>query len=291
MIHLILNILFASTFMLSIKWVQVRQREDVVCVGAINYIVAALWVLPEFLRSANDLDVDSSSLVAAITTGVTMGSCYFVAYFFVIYTIKKVGAASSSVVGVLSILVPILCGIAIWNEKPNGLQLVGVLFAFVSLLLIGWKKGSAKDEKRRWFTPFILMCFFVLAGLSRLSQEAFKHVSEPDYRPTFLFAAFLVAAIPSLAILIYRRKWPSWRELGLGFAMGASNILQSHFILKALQSFDGFVVFPVTSAGALVLTTVVANQVLGEKLNRRTVAGIAIAVVALVMLNWLPTES
>ena len=53
MIFLVFNIVFASAFMLAIKWVQIRQREDVITVGAINYIVAAVLIAPEFLH--NDL--------------------------------------------------------------------------------------------------------------------------------------------------------------------------------------------------------------------------------------------
>ena len=47
MIYLLANIVFASAFMLSIKWVQNRKREDVIVVGAVNYVAAMLLSLPE----------------------------------------------------------------------------------------------------------------------------------------------------------------------------------------------------------------------------------------------------
>ena len=53
LLFLLFNVVFASAFTLIIKLVQVRKREDVITVGAINYIVAAVWIAPEFLYQSN----------------------------------------------------------------------------------------------------------------------------------------------------------------------------------------------------------------------------------------------
>jgi multidrug transporter EmrE-like cation transporter len=103
-----------------------------------------------------------------------------------------------------------------------------------------------------------------------------------------LLTAFTVAAIPSVVLLVLRRRKVLPIEMVFGFLMGASNILQTHFVLKSLQYYDGFIVFPVVSAGSLMLTAIVATRMLGERLNRRSRIGIAIAIVALVLLNYLP---
>ncbi len=325
MVYLLLNVVFASAFTLCIKWVQVRAREDILVVGAVNYLVAAALTLPEFLWH----DSSSTPTVAA-SAGATMGVCYFVAFFLLIHAVRWIGAASSTVIGVLSIIVPIACGILIWQEQPNAHQVLGVVLALISLALIGGKRPADFAKERPWFTPLVLVSFFLLAGTSRLAQEVFKHVCEPDQRPIFLFAAFVTTALPSLVILIVKvfapcassslwrpsssglrspsarrgegtlvaakgragilvgrhREFVKWEFL-IGGLMGLANILQSHFILKSLEHFDGFVVFPFTSAGGLVLTTVVATRMLGERLHRRTYWGIFTAVLALFLLHWV----
>ena len=101
--------------------------------------------------------------------------------------------------------------------------------------------------------------------------------------------AYAVATLPSIGILMARRRMPSVAELVFGFVMGSANILQSHFLLKSLQYFDGFFVFPAVSAGSVILTTLVATRMLSEWHTNRTYAGISIAVLALVLLNWLPS--
>ena len=66
-------------------------KEDVFVIGALNYIVAALAILPYYL---NGDWVESSQ--GALWTGGAMGLIYFIAYFFVIYAIKWVGVSATS---------------------------------------------------------------------------------------------------------------------------------------------------------------------------------------------------
>lgn len=246
-----------------------------------------------------------------------MGGVYFIAFFFAIYAIKTVGASTASVVSVLSILMPIIVASVFWGQHPNTLQAVGIGLALLALSLIGAQKkpkpsagiiaSNSPDETqtldeaetsnqpsdetapRAWVIPVVLVLFFLLCGCSRIFQEAFKFVSEPQYKPIFSLAAFTVAGIPSLIFLISKKRWPMPMELVLGTFLGISNILQVHFILLAFDYFAGFIVFPMSSAGGVLLTTAAATGLLGERLTRRTCVGIAISVVALFLLHWLPS--
>ena len=285
MIFLLANIVFASLFGLCLKWLQNRQKEDITNVGMINYIAAAIICYFEFREVPNELITANG-----IGTGATMGLAYFIAFFFVIYAIKYIGVANSTVVGILSICVPILVGVVKWNEQPNMFQWFGIAMSFMALSLIG-KKGDAVQQgtvpDKPWFTPWIVVGFFVLCGMSRLAQEAFRHLCVEDERPVYLMSAFSISAIPALLILIFRRKRITLNELLIGTALGTANMLQTHFILKSLKLYDGFIVFPLTSAGGLMLVTLVATQFMGEKLGKLTYIGIGFACLAMVLLNWV----
>ena len=71
-----------------------------------------------------------------------MGACYFVAFFFVNHAIKYIGASSTTVIAVLSILVPIAFGVFLWNEQPNSYQIVGIALSLLSLTLIGRQRDQ-----------------------------------------------------------------------------------------------------------------------------------------------------
>jgi drug/metabolite transporter (DMT)-like permease len=270
-------------FTLIIKWIHVRGKEDVITVGSINYIVAALAALPYFLNVPS-----SSGTANAFWTGGSMGQVYFIAFFFVIYCVKHVGASITTVVSVLSLLFPITLAAIIWKELPSYTQGVGIIIAVVALLLISVRRSPtslSSNPASYWSATLMLLTFFGLCGCSRLAQETFKHISEPIQRPTFLFSAFGVAGAYSLGALLYRRRRISSTEALLGLMMGLANLLQTQLVLKCLELFPGYIVFTVTSAGAIVLTTLVATLLFKERIEKPVIAGIGLAVVSLFILN------
>lgn len=318
MLPLILHIVFSSAFILLIKWAQIRKTEDELTIGAINYIVAAITIAPVFL-----LNLPEQISAGAIWTGSSMGLIYFLTYFLVIFAVRKIGAASTTVVSTMSILVPIVFAAIYYLEMPSGIQTIGIALALVSLTLIGFKSDHESSAKKAVFKEAVfeearnetlteeassaredstkpvfdsglwvfsvLVIFFLFCGLARIAQEAFKHVVEQEQqtsqRATFGLAAFVTAAIPSLLVLIFRRKKFQVSELAVGGAMGITNILQTLLILAALQQYHGFIVFPIASAGSVVLVAVVASFVLRESLTRRTILGISISVLAVFLLQ------
>lgn len=288
MSYLIANIVFGSSFGLIVKWVENRKAEDSTTVGMINYIVAMFVVVPALMP------IDGRGwTAAAMVTGGANGFAYFVAFFFCVWAIRYIGVANATVVSSLSMLAPIFAGVFIWSEQPNFFQIAGIALAILALTLIG-RKGDAIYRgtvvEKPWFTPWVMVAFFALCALSRLSQESFKHMCDESVeRPVYLFTAFAVASVPSLVVLLWRQKRISVSELMFGVALGIANSVQIHFMLKALSVFDGFIVFPLVSAGGLVLTTAIATVVLGEKLGRMSYLGIAIACIAMILLKGFDT--
>ena len=291
MIYLVCYVIFSSIFTLCIKWVHVRGKEDIITAGAINYIVAALIIAPWFV-----IDGQQTGNRAAIIAGGSMGLMYFINFFFVTWCVRVVGASSTTVVGVLSMLMPIIYAAITWNSQPHWLQGIGIALAFVSLILIGLKpdrqvadvknkKADKSKEPFSWKAPLILGGFFLLCGLSRIAQESFKYESVESQKPTFLLAAFVAAGIPSIILLLWRRRKIMPMEAFVGIAMGVANGSQTWFTLKSLDAMAGFIFFPVSSAGGIIFTMFVAVLWMQEKISRRALIGIGIAVVALVMMN------
>ena len=285
-----------------------RGSEDIITIGAINYIVAASAIAPWYFTG-----IKQTGDFMAIATGGTMGLVYFVAFFFVIYCVRVVGVSSTMVVSSLSLLLPIIVAAFVWDSTPNLIQIAGIALALVSLLMVAVKpkppavkskpltvkskpltvkpkpdKTAAQDvlTAKDWKPLALLFVFFLLCGFSRIAQETFKHESVIDQKPTFLLAAFTIAGIPSLILLIYRLRPILKMELVIGIIMGLSNGLQTFWMLKSLDFIPGYIAFPLSSAGGIFFTTAVATLVLNEKLHKQAYIGIAVSVVALVLLNW-----
>ena len=138
----------------------------------------------------------------------------------------------------------------------------------------------------QWWIFFVLGVFFLICGASRLTQQTCKQLCDgiKDY-PVFLQSAFLCAAIPSFVVLFWRKQKISLLEVVVGFLLGLTNILQSHYILRSLDTYEGFLVFTVTSTGGLVFTTAVAVLYFKEKLSGQSVIGIGVASLSIVFLQ------
>lgn len=128
-------------------------------------------------------------------------------------------------------------------------------------------------------------CSFLIAGGARLTQEAFKHVADKEQKTLFVLSAFAVAGMALFNMLLKRRKIPKIREVVTDACIGLANSLQTLFMLLALDRYAGFIVFPVTSAGGVIVSTVVAVWLLGECLARASYVGIDLASIALLLLQ------
>ena len=231
------------------------------------------------------LDEVKAFSIAACVSGATTGGAYFVAFFFLASTLRWRGAALASVVSRLSILIPILCGILIWHEQPSAMQYAGIVLACVALGLIRRGRLHLNMSELPWYAPLHMALFFIVAGVSRLGTEAFHQTAAPYEKPAFLLAVFGLSAFASVILMLIRRRLPGREELIFGAGIGLANVSQTFVILKALDVYDGFVVFSMVSAGGLVFTALVAVFLMGEKLTRGSCVGIAIAAIALVMLQ------
>ena len=150
-----------------------------------------------------------------------------------------------------------------------------------------------ENKGSHWPVIFVLGIFFLICGASRITQQTCQQLCDgiQDY-PAFLQTAFLAAAIPSIAVLLWRQQRISTLELIVGILLGLTNILQSHYILRSLDVYDGFLVFTITSTGGLVFTTAVAVLYFKEKLNVQSLLGIGLASLSIVFLqlpiaDWL----
>lgn len=279
MIYIVINIVFASAFILGTRWAQHRQT-DILNVGAVNYLVGFVGALMVY-----QLDETRAFSIPAVASGATTGAAYFVAFFFLASTLRWRGAALASVFSRLSILIPILCGIVIWHEQPSPMQYAGIVLACFALALIRRGRLHFNLAQLPWYAPLHMTLFFIIAGVSRLGQEAFHQTASPHEKPAYLLAVFGLSGLASIVQMIARRRLPGRQELVFGTGIGVANICQTFVMLKALDAYDGFVVFSMVSAGGLVFTALVAVFLMGEKLTRASWLGIAIAVVALVMLQ------
>jgi len=277
-LYLIVHIAGTVSFGHIMKWA-LRRRCELAAVGAVNYAVASSMSL------LFALILGSAGLsVSAIATGILGGLSYVVSFFFYAQAMRLTGVSISTAVVRLSMLPAVLASVLIWGERPGLIQVVGMVLVFASLPLLSQQPGDKTVPLRGEVWHWLLAVFVTTSG-GYLAARLFQEVGSPAAKPLLLSVWFGVSALVGAFYLRVQRLAPRPADLPLGIVLGAANVIGNFALLAALESLPGAIVFPVSTAGGLVLTILTSAALWREKLSRPALAGVLMAVPALVLMN------
>jgi drug/metabolite transporter (DMT)-like permease len=276
---LILSVVVSVSFGHVMKWGQ-RRKCDLVAIGAVNYVVATVVSSAIALTQSSEALTPGSWIAAIIG-----GTSYVVSYFFYSRCIRLAGVSISTTVVRLSVLPAVLASVLLWNERPGTVQTAGILLVLVAMPLLSRQSTTspAGDESGPvwiWLIPL----FLTTAGGS-VAMRLFQEVGTPGSRPLLLAVWFGVASVIALAVLRRQGLGATRDDWRLGALLGTINVVGNTALLISLHYLPGSIVFPASSGGGVMLAVLSAWLLWGERLSRPALAGVAIAVPALVLMN------
>jgi drug/metabolite transporter (DMT)-like permease len=300
---LALHIVTNATFLLLVS-IGRRPRFYYPLVGFTNYATAGVLALVALALSG-----PARLAPAAALWGAVNGAQYQVTYLLMFVLYGMVGLAVTSSVMRLSVVVPVLASIAIWNEWPTLPQAAGLALAACALPLL--TRGSARinasagsqapgslvhiETPRAMLGRVTLMgVTLLISGCGLLAAKAFAELEQPEQRPVYVLAAYTTATVLSVIAWPWHRHFSATprgdaaqtrRSLALGIVVGAMNIAQIWVLLPALAEVPGVIAFPVAAAGGLALATLGARFLLHERLPWPAYAGIGLAMLAAALAN------
>lgn len=278
MIVLLLSTLFSAAFGLVVRYAQ-RRNGNLLAVGALNYLTAALFHVA--LRASEGI-VPPSPPTWRI--GILAGIAYVTAYFFLVPFMKLRGVSIATAVVRLSVLIPVVFSVALWGERPNGMQTSGAILALMSLPLLGFHPSVGREGLRAKET-LLLVALFLGNGLCLLSVRGYHQTGIQGEESLFLGILFSTAAVISNAVWLFRRAGFSRRDILPGVMLGLCNALGNLSLVAALQQLPGVFVFPFYSSIGLVFAAAFAGVVWRERISRIEAAGMTIAVGAVVLIH------
>jgi len=276
---LLVNIVSAAAFLNIMKWGQ-RSKCDMTAMGAFNYAVAAMCFLAIALLRGNP---DFSPF--ALVLGGLVGAAYVSLYFLLNAALRRCGVAITMAVARTSVLLPILASAFIWSEIPSWVQGIGIAIAVAALPLLGsYRRRDAAEPQRARRAWLLLPMLFLINGVASLGFKVCS-AEVPEHRLEYLTALFCMAAVTSGGVALSRSGYGSLKEIRFGALLGLANVIPNHAMLMALRTVPGVVAFPVQACGLLVVATLTALVVWGERFSRKTWLGLCMAAIALVLIN------
>jgi drug/metabolite transporter (DMT)-like permease len=220
--------------------------------------------------------------------------CGFISLFnLAAYTVQKIGVAAATVAYKLSMVIPFVFSIYLYNEEATVLKIAGVAVALVAVWLTTRRAEKNNKQKVPWMVWAMPLLLFVGSGLLdamiKYVEQAFIN---PGNQNAYLITAFCVAASVGWLILFYlfstgRQKF-SAKALVAGICIGVPNYFSIWCLLGALKGYadNSSAIIPINNMGIVLFTALVAWFIFKEKLSAINWLGIALSLGAIALIAY-----
>lgn len=267
----------------------VRGAPAYFAYGAYRYLLSGGMALVLLLFAGGFSGVSLKALAISAIGAVALGSNLF----FGLEALKSGAMVLSSMAGSAGLLLPCVFGIFMFDEPMSLMQLFGILLLiFSGWLLIGYSKKLKGSFTPR--TMLLLIGSMLSNGFTMVAQKMFSKYLPDVSVSVFSFLAFglvgvgmCVGLVPQLA---KKEKRKEIRELPKAlwfYGAGLSTILLiiNQLATIAAKVIPSAIMFPINDGGATIITALTGAFVFKEKLTARSVAGLALGIASLIVIN------
>ncbi|MBE7660381.1 EamA family transporter [Tenacibaculum finnmarkense] len=299
MIYLIISILIASSLFVIFKLFATFKINTAQAI-VVNYLIAFLFGFYNSETSTTLLQIPQQSwFIGAFILGIL-----FIAIFNVMgITAQKNGLAVASVAGKMSVAIPIVFGVFLYDESIGLIKIIGVLLALTSVYLASAKSDTASVNLKDLKYPILLFlgsgCIDTLLKymeISYLSKSAIPMFLATIFGCAFIFGCFfmalqvLKASILDKKIKSIQRKQEEGKQIIKniigGIVLGIPNYYSMAFLIKALKTegLESSTLFTINNVSVVILTTIFALLFFKEKLVKKNWIGIGLAVISILVV-------
>jgi drug/metabolite transporter (DMT)-like permease len=226
-----------------------------------------------------------------------LAGCIFISLFNIIaITTQKIGVAVASVANKLSLVIPFVFSIYLYNEAATWIKIAGIVVALTAVVLTCWPSAGQETPSHKHVKAIIYLLPAIIFIGSGFLDTLLKYVEQSflNYNNTnaFFIVAFGTAAclgIVSLLVLLAGRKIKfDARSIVAGIAIGIPNYFSIWFFIRMLKQYQGHssAVIPINNIGIVLFSSVMAWLLFKERLSAINWAGIFLAIIAISLIAF-----
>lgn len=289
MLFLIGSIILTSYLTLSFKLVERFQLNTYQCI-VFNYI--ACVITGSIVNGSFPIQRSTVS-EPWFPWALLMGASFISIFNIIGYSTQKIGVAVVSVANKLSLVIPFVFSIYLYQEPVTFLKGFGLAIALIAVALTCWPKASTNNQPTNlafFLLPIIL--FFssgLLDTMVKYVEQAFLNESNNNAYLIAAFAAAGSAGIIGLLIQVARGKQTiSWKAMLMGAAIGIPNYFSIWCLVKVLKehSDNSSAIIPINNMGIVLFSTIVAFLLFKEKLSWINWIGVVLSLGAIALIAF-----
>ena len=284
MIFLLLSILFSTGLFVIFKYFGI-YKIDVLKAIFVNYIVAFSM---GFFFAERQVPISEIYLEAWFFGALFLGVLFVSIFFVMAMTAQKNGVSVTSIAGKMSVVVPVIFGIILYNESVTFLKIVGILIALVAVYLSSVKDGQSEKKGTLLFPILLFIGSGVIDTTLKFIQQNYV---APEDVSIFSGSLFGIAGVFAFFILIIKtiRKRESfgYKNIIAGIILGIPNYYSIIFLIKALQNenFESSTLFTINNVAIVVVSTLVGLLFFKEKFSIKNKIGVAMAILGIILVT------
>ncbi|WP_067035838.1 DMT family transporter [Allomuricauda sp. CP2A] len=284
MIALILSILSSTLIFVVFKLYDTYKVQTLYAI-VVNYIVACITGF--FLYEGS---VEMGQLVHSswFWGPVAMGVLFITIFNLMAKTAQVSGVSVASVATKMSLVIPVIFGIWLYNESLTWIQVIGIALALVAVYLASLKEKHIVINRKTLLLPFLV---FLGSGVIDTSIKYFEELHLTDEEiPIFSSMIFGCAALSGLLFIgIRSKKTPlkiNFKNILGGIALGIPNYFSIYFIIRALRSdlLNSAAIFTLNNVAIVMFSTLMGILLFKERLSMKNWGGVILAILSIVLV-------
>jgi drug/metabolite transporter (DMT)-like permease len=277
--YLLLTIICSTSIALMLKYIDTKKGETIVLLAG-NYFIASIVSLLIIL-----INEDARFSVQSLSFGLSLGLLFVLSFFAFAKAISYAGTGLATTSSRLSVIIPIVFSIVIFNEKPSVFHMVGFFFTIITFILFYFSIRE-NHTQGRGLVKYLLLCAVLIGiGINDFSMKIFKNWRPETEEPFFIFFIFSSAFFYSLLYIFFKKIRIIKHTAAWGLLLGVPNVFSTIFLLGALASLPAILVYPLINVGIIIFTALFAFIIWREKLDRWGILALASGILAIALLS------
>lgn len=279
MLNLILTIFCSTSIALILKFNDSNKGNTLVLLAG-NYFFASIV---SFLLIIIDGSINFH--FPSLLFGSILGLFFVLSFFSFAKAVSIAGTSLATVSSRLSVIVPVLLSIIIYNDIPNLIQICGLLLAILTIILFYLSIRSDKNSEIKLRDYFYLFAVLIGIGLSDFGMKIFQNWRPLEEKNVFLMSIFFFAFLYTTGYLVFTKQKFEKNTFAFGMLLGIPNLFSSYFLIGALTAFPAFIVYPTANLGIIIFTTILAYFIWKEIPNRFGKIALLTGIIAIVFIS------
>ncbi|MBP9847912.1 MAG: EamA/RhaT family transporter [Flavobacterium sp.] len=286
MIYLLLSILFNAVLFIIIK-LFAKFNIDALQALVVNYFVA-FGVGLFFLDTSFSPQIIISQ--EWFKGSILLGFIFISTFYVTTITSQRNGLSVASVASKMSVIIPIILGVFLYDETLGSVKILGIIIALIAVYFTSKKETGEIQQASNLVFPILV---FIGAGTIDSSLKYLQTFHVPSNQiGLFSSVTFFCAFSVGILILVFlslkgKIKFAGRNILG-GIALGLPNFFSLYYLVKMLEAkaFESATLFTIHNIAIVLVSTFVGILFFKERISMRNALGIGLALFALFLVTY-----